>query len=140
MAKFTHRISCPCGSTDSRRTEGDRVEEQGSGFSLFPPSPHSLWPYPPSLPPILYVPLSHPPYCPLSSSRIHRKALISMEEEVDRRGATLTQLVRLIKRVCGLWVRAQTHQETGRPKTSLCYRNILGSNKKKKNSDCQNHQ
>lgn len=44
----------------------------------------------------------------------------------------MTQLVRLIKRVCGLWVRAQTHQETGRPKTSLCYRNILGSNKKKR--------
>lgn len=29
--------------------------------------------------------------------------------------ATLTQLVRLIKRVHGPWARAQTHQETVRP-------------------------
>lgn len=38
-----------------------------------------------------------------------------MEEEVDGWGplATLTQLVRLIKRVFSLWVRAQTHQEAG---------------------------
>lgn len=57
MVKFTHHISCPCGSTDSRRTEGDRAEEQGSGFSPFPPSP-------PSLLPILYMLLSHPPCCP----------------------------------------------------------------------------
>lgn len=69
---------------------------------------------------------------PLSSSQIHTQALISMEEEVDRRGplATLTQLVGLIKRVCGLWVRAQTHQETGRPMPPLRYRNTLGSNNK----------
>lgn len=128
MAKFTHRISCPCGSTDSRGTEGDRVEEQGSGFSLVPPSPCS----PLALP---THPFSHPVCAPLSPLVLsHRKALISMEEEVDGRGvplATLTQLVRLIKRVRGLWVRAQTHQETGRAETSLCHLNIRGSTKKR---------
>lgn len=41
--------------------------------------------------------------------------------------STLTQLVRLIKRVCGLRVKAQTHKETGRLKTSLCYINMLRS-------------
>lgn len=67
MAKFTHHISCPCGSTDSRRTEGDRAELKGSGFSLFPPSPSSLWPpHLPFFPPILHVPLSHPPCWPCS--------------------------------------------------------------------------
>lgn len=92
MAKFTHHISCPCGSTDSRRREGDR-RELVSGFLAFP-----------------LFSASHP-VCVLSN----RQALISVAEDVDRREslATLTQLVRLIKRFCGLWVRAQKHQETG---------------------------
>ena len=47
------------------------------------------------------------------------------EEEGESSQATLTQLVRLIKRVCGLWVRAQTHQETARPMTPLRWRNIV---------------
>lgn len=80
------------------------MEEQGSGFSL------------------LSSGLTHPPFLPSRtcpshtlpaalalSSQIHRKALIWMEKEAERRRPTLTQLVRLIKRICGLWVRAQTH-------------------------------
>lgn len=120
MAKFTHHISWPWGvptAGEQRGTEWTDMALVSASFLL-------------PLPPILYEPHSHPPYCLLPASQRHRKALISMEEEVDRSGgalSTLIQLVRLIKRVCGLWVTAQTYQETGRQKTSLRYRNMLRS-------------
>ncbi|TNN24086.1 hypothetical protein EYF80_065791 [Liparis tanakae] len=70
MAKVTHHISCPCGRTDSRGAEGDRgtrlwflpLSFFPSGFLPLAPS------LPRSLPPILYVPFSHPPSCPGSPS------------------------------------------------------------------------
>lgn len=95
MVKFTHHISCPCGSTDSRRTEGDRAEEQGSGFS-----PLSSFPS---------LPSSHPVYAPLTPSLLPSlpypspgsiERLLSQWKRKWKGGcplATLTQLVRLIK-------------------------------------------
>lgn len=126
MVKFTHHISHPLW--EYRQQENRGGQRGGTGLWFLPLS---------SVPFLPSLPSSHPVCAPLTPSllpslpsQIHRKALISAEEEVDRRGplATLTQLVRLIKRVCGLWVRAQTHQETVKPTTPLCYRNILRSN------------
>lgn len=96
----------PCGSSDSRRTEGDRMEEQGSGFSLL----SSGLTHPP-FPPSRTCPSHTLPAALALSSQIHRKALIWMEKEAERRRRrpTLTQLVRLMKRIGGPWVRAQTH-------------------------------
>lgn len=97
---------------------------------LLPLTPSGLNP-----PPILYVPFSHPSYCLVSLScplRSIERLLSQWRRKWIGGGGgplvTLTQLVRLIKRVCGLWVRAQTHQETGRPWTPCCYRNIQSSN------------
>lgn len=93
---------------------------QSSGTRLqFPPCPAFPLPlaFPTSLPSVCNPSRTLPaPVTPRSYPQIYRKALISMEEEVDREGgplATSTQLVWLIKRVCGLWVRAQAHQEAG---------------------------
>lgn len=85
MAELTHRISRPCGSTDSRIAEGDTAE-------VSPVSPSFLLPLPlfvllSILPLILYVPCHTLPGALTPFSHLRSiKALISMEKEVDRRG------------------------------------------------------
>lgn len=96
MAKFTHHIRRPRGAPTPGGTEGDRADGHGSGFCLFPPSPSS---HPAPFP---------PPRCRLPTSQDPQEGSYLNGRGSGPEGggvllSTLTQLVRLIKRVCGLW-------------------------------------
>lgn len=108
MAKFTHHISCPVGVLTAGEERGTEWKNKALVSPSFPLALPTLPPSPPLLP-SRACPSHTLPAALALPSQIHRKALIWMEKEAERRRPTLTQLVRLIKRIGGLWVRAQTH-------------------------------
>lgn len=103
MAKFTHHISYPVGVL----TAGEQRGTEWKNKALVSPS------FPLALP---TLPSSHPVLALLTPSPLPSlfpprsiERLLSEWKEAQRRRPTLTQLVRLMKRICGLWVGAQTH-------------------------------
>lgn len=109
MAKFTHHISCPVGGLTAGEQRGTEWKNKALVSPSLPPPP------PPPTHPPRACPSHTLPAALALSPQIHRKALIWMEKEAERRRPTLTQLVRLMKRIGGPRVRAQTHGGTGTP-------------------------